>query len=177
MFKKFLWKRELGCLCEQTSGSEVFPTPGLWGKSWGKVLTMTPPDSDLKLSMSSQACSPSVPTVESEMNRKQIAANPLCSEKGDWGVGVHTTPGTEPPPRTGCTEHLERCDEKSMPFDNGQNLVLFMLNAFIQLLYTWKTPKSHSPTWRKGHLTGNEYEEKPTKRQSEPKRVEDKRQG
>lgn len=122
---------------------------------------MTPPDSDLRLSMSSQACSPSVPIVESEMNRKQIAANPP-SEKGDWGVGVHTTLGTEPPPRTGS-------DEKSMPFDSGQNLVLFMLNAFIQLLYTWKTAKSRSPTWRKGHLTGNEYKENPQKSKVSPK--------
>lgn len=84
-------------------------------------------------------------------------------------MGVHTTLGTEPPPRTGCTEHLERCDEKSMPFDSGQNLVLFMLNAFIQLLYTWKTAKSRSPMWRKGHLTGNEYKENPQKSKVSPK--------
>lgn len=46
--------------------------------------------------------------------------------------------------------------EKSVPFDSGQSLVLFMLNAFIQLLIYLEDCKEPLPTGRGGHLTGNE---------------------
>lgn len=105
-FKHFFWRRAPGLVPDQTSESQGSLELEVWGKPCEGLLTVATQGSDFRTSTSSQACSLTIPTAESERNRKEC---PLHPELPD---GTNTRGGDRGCTRQGHT-HTDKHYQKS----------------------------------------------------------------